>query len=148
MDFIGQCYLKIHMSFVLNVLNVNKSTIYLVGYNASRPNTYHQNLWHLEDWLYGSISYIIWFPIILLMVDYISKWVEAMAIKINDSKVVVHFIKDNIFCRFGTPQAIISDEGKHFCNWTFKALIKKYSITYRVDTAYHPQTQGQIEVSN
>jgi hypothetical protein len=53
---------------------------------------------------------------ILVAVDYVSKWVEAVACKTNDHRVVVQFLKDAIFARFGTPQAIISDRGKHFCS--------------------------------
>nr|GEW92639.1 DNA-directed DNA polymerase [Tanacetum cinerariifolium] len=49
---------------------------------------------------------------------------------------------------FGTTQAIISDRGTHFCNRVMKALLKKYNVTHRVSTAYHPQTNGQAEVSN
>jgi len=57
---------------------------------------------------------------ILVIVDYVSKWVEAGACKINDHRVVVQFLKDTIFAHFGTPRAIISDSGKHFCNRIFK----------------------------
>ncbi|BBG99442.1 hypothetical protein Prudu_009139 [Prunus dulcis] len=49
---------------------------------------------------------------------------------------------------FGTPIAFISDGGSHLCNKTFKALMKKYSITHKVATPYHPQTFGQVEISN
>jgi hypothetical protein len=48
--------------------------------------------------------------------------VEAKAWKTNDHKVVVQFLKDNIFARFGTPRVIISDGGKHFCNRVFDHL--------------------------
>jgi hypothetical protein len=85
---------------------------------------------------------------ILVAVDYVSKWVEAVSCKTNDHKVVVQFLKDTIFARFGTPWAIISDVGKHFCNRVFEQLMKKYCITYKVATPYHPQTSGQVEVSN
>ena len=44
---------------------------------------------------------------ILVVVDYVSKWVEAIPCKTNDNKVVIKFLKENIFSRFGTPQAII-----------------------------------------
>ena len=71
---------------------------------------------------------------ILLAVDYVSKWVEAKATRTNDSKVVVDFVKSNIFSRFGTPRAIINDGGIHFCNRTFWALLKKYNITHKVST--------------
>ena len=88
------------------------------------------------------------FLYILLAVDYVSKWVEAKATLTNDAKVVSDFFKANIFSRFGTPRAIISDGGSHFCNRTFEALLRKYHITHKVSTPYHPQTSGQAEVSN
>jgi len=50
--------------------------------------------------------------------------------------------------RFGIPQAMISDGGTHFCNKSFESLIKKYGITHKVATPYHPQTSGQVELAN
>ncbi|CAN6711723.1 unnamed protein product [Malus baccata var. baccata] len=88
------------------------------------------------------------FTYILLAVDYVSKWVEAKATRTNDSKVVADFIRTNIFARFGMPRVIISDGGTHFCNRTIDALLRKYSVTHKVSTPYHPQTNGQAEVSN
>ena len=85
---------------------------------------------------------------ILLAVDYVSKWVEAKATRTDDSKVVADFLKSHIFARFGVPKALISDRGTHFCNRTITALLKKYHVTQRISTAYHPQTNGQAEVSN
>ncbi|XP_026419660.1 uncharacterized protein LOC113315612, partial [Papaver somniferum] len=85
---------------------------------------------------------------ILVAVDYVSKWVEAIATRTNDHKVVLSFLKENIFSRFGTPRAIISDGGSHFCNRHFEFLVRKYGITHKVATPYHPQTSGQVEVSN
>ncbi|CAL2277586.1 unnamed protein product [Prunus armeniaca] len=75
---------------------------------------------------------------ILVAVDYVSKWVEATATRTNDHKVVLNFLKDMIFTRFGTPKAIISDGGSHFCNKPFEELMKKYNITHKVATPYHP----------
>ena len=46
---------------------------------------------------------------ILVAVDYVSKWVEAIATKTNDHKVVLKFVQKHIFSRFGFPKAIISD---------------------------------------
>ncbi|KAL5573163.1 hypothetical protein UlMin_022760 [Ulmus minor] len=85
---------------------------------------------------------------VLVAVDYVSKWVEAVTLPTNDSRVVIRFLKKNIFARFGTPRAIISDGGSHFCNKKFDALLSKYGVTHRVATPYHPQTSGQVEVSN
>jgi hypothetical protein len=84
----------------------------------------------------------------ILLVDYVSKWVEAKATRTNDSKVVTNFIKSRILSRFGIPRALISYRGTHFCNRTVETLLKKYHVTHKVSTAYHPQTSGQAEVSN
>ncbi|GKA38021.1 reverse transcriptase domain-containing protein [Tanacetum coccineum] len=84
---------------------------------------------------------------ILVAVDYLSKWVEAKALPTNDARVVCKFLK-SLFARFGTPRAIISDRGTHFCNDQFSKVMLKYGVTHRLATAYHPQTSGQVEVSN
>nr|GEZ31430.1 reverse transcriptase domain-containing protein [Tanacetum cinerariifolium] len=79
--------------------------------------------------------------------DYLSKWVEAKALPTNDAQVVCKFLK-SLFARFGAPRAIISDRGTHFCNDQFAKVMLKYGVTHRLSTAYHPQTSGQVEVSN
>jgi len=77
-----------------------------------------------------------------------SKWVEAVTSRTNANKVVVKFLKENIFSRFGAPWAIISNNGTHFYNSSFEALMRKYLITHKLSTPYHPKTSGQVKVSN
>lgn len=84
----------------------------------------------------------------MLVVDYVSKWVEAISTRTNDAKVVCGFIISNIFCKYSTPTLIISDEGSHFLNRRFEKVFRKYGTHHRVVTPYHPQTSGQVEVSN
>nr|GEZ49792.1 reverse transcriptase domain-containing protein [Tanacetum cinerariifolium] len=84
---------------------------------------------------------------ILVAVDYLSKWVEAKALPTNDARVVCKFLK-SLFARFGSPRAIINDRSTHFCNDQFSKVMLKYGVTHRLSTAYHPQTSGQVEVSN
>ena len=88
------------------------------------------------------------FVCILVTVDHVSKWVEGQPTRTNDHKVVVKFVNVCILCRYGTPRALISDGGSHFCHQSFKALLRKYYVTYKVATPYHPQTSAQVEVPN
>ncbi|WJZ92712.1 hypothetical protein VitviT2T_011694 [Vitis vinifera] len=79
---------------------------------------------------------------ILVGVDYVSKGVEAIPCKHNDHKVVLKFLKENIFSRFGVPKVIISDGGTYFCNKSFETLLAKYGVKHKIATPYHPQTSG------
>ncbi|CAA7027439.1 unnamed protein product [Microthlaspi erraticum] len=85
---------------------------------------------------------------ILVAVDYVSKWVEALASPTNDAKVVMKMFKSVIFPRFGVPRVVISDGGSHFINRTFDNMLKRHGVKHKVATPYHPQTSGQVELSN
>jgi hypothetical protein len=85
---------------------------------------------------------------ILVAVDYVSKWIEAIASPTNDTRVVIRLFKRIIFPRFGVSRLVISDGGSHFISRIFEKLLLKYGVRHRVATPYHPQTSGQVEVSN
>ena len=85
---------------------------------------------------------------IMLAVDYVSKWVEAIACPRNDANTVVSFLQKNILNRFGTPRTIISDGGSHFAYKIFAKLMSRYGIKHIMSLSYHPQTNGQAEISN
>ena len=85
---------------------------------------------------------------ILEGVNYVSKWVEVVPCRAADHKVVLKFLKENIFFRFGVPKAIISDGGSHFYNKPFENLLTKYGVKHKVAIPYHPQTSGQVELAN
>nr|KAJ0206415.1 hypothetical protein LSAT_V11C500236480 [Lactuca sativa] len=104
------------------------------------------DIWGID--FMGPFPLSLGFTYILLVVDYVSKWVEAKATRTNDSKVVIDFLKGNIFSRFGVPKALINDRGSHFCNCMLGSVFKKYGVTHKVSTSYHPQTNEQAEVSN
>ncbi|KAK8523091.1 hypothetical protein V6N12_047624 [Hibiscus sabdariffa] len=101
--------------------------------NISRRNEMTlQNILEVKLFDVWGIDFMSSFPsshgdlYILLAVDYVSKWVEAIATPKNDAKTVMKFLHKNIFTRFGVPRALISDKGSHFDNkLTTKALQRK-----------------------
>ncbi|MBA0762948.1 hypothetical protein Gotri_012490 [Gossypium trilobum] len=80
---------------------------------------------------------------LLLAVDYVFKWVEALPT--NDTKAVVRFLRKNSFSIFGTPRALVSDERSDICSKQFEAVLAKYSVRHRMRTTYHPLANGQAE---
>ena len=85
---------------------------------------------------------------ILVAVDYMSKWVEALPCRAANSKHTKKMFHEVIFPRFGTPRMVISDGGSHFMNKRFKQFLTKYGVKHNVATPYHPQTSSQLETSN
>ena len=85
---------------------------------------------------------------ILLAVDYVSKYVEAIACPRNDASTMAGLIHINILSRFGAPRKIINDEGNHFANKVIEKLMSRYEIIHVMGLAYHPQSNRQTEISN
>lgn len=57
----------------------------------------------------------------------------------NAGKSIAGLLKKNIFSRYGTPRAIISDRGSHLCNNIFSTLLAKYGVKHhKVAMPYHP----------
>ena len=104
------------------------------------------NVWGID--FMGPFLTSFEYSYILVGVDYVSKWVEVIPCKTNDQRVVLKFLNENVFFRFGVPKAIISDGGTHFCNKPFETLLAKYGVKHKVVTPYHPQTSGQVELAN
>ncbi|GJR87919.1 reverse transcriptase domain-containing protein [Tanacetum coccineum] len=84
---------------------------------------------------------------ILVAVDYVSKWVKAQALPTNDARVVIKNLR-GLFARFGVPKALSSDRGTYFCNFQLEKALRKYRVSHKLSTAYHPQTNRQTEVTN
>ena len=100
------------------------------------------------------IDFMVPFPplfgnqFILLVVDYVSKRVEDIACSKNDANTVMGFIQRNILSRVRAPSIIISDEGSDFANKMFAKILSRYGVRHVMRLAYHPQSNGQAEISN
>jgi hypothetical protein len=85
---------------------------------------------------------------IIIVVEYVTKWVEEDPIKSCNKEVAAKFIYENIITRFGCPATLINDQGMHFVNEMIQVLPKKFLIDHRKTTAYHPQGNGSVESFN
>ena len=77
-----------------------------------------------------------------------TKWVEAKSLLRATEKLVIEFIYEEIFTRFGIPHEILTDNGEQFVSKSMKELIEKYGIKHYKSSPYHPQANGQVESTN
>ncbi|CAM8890820.1 unnamed protein product [Rhodiola kirilowii] len=124
------------------------------GNISRRDEMPQQGILEVEIFDVWGIDYMGPFPssfgnqYILVAVDYVSKWVEAIASCTCDAKTMAKMLRKIIFPRFGVPITVISDGGSHFKERQLEALLKNYGVKHKIATPYHPQTSGQVEVSN
>eukprot|EP00253_Pinus_taeda_P024306 PITA_24306 len=82
---------------------------------------------------------------IIVAIDYFTKWAEAMPTLSEDSHTVAQFLFNHVISRFGVPQAIIIDHGKHFRNDMMTKLTTQLGLWHDSSTSYYPQGNGQVE---
>ena len=82
----------------------------------------------------GPVSSSFGYLYILVAIDDVSKRVEVIPARTNDHQVVVKFLKEYIFSRFGIPRAIISYDGSHFSNKQIGLIKMKYCIVHKAGT--------------
>jgi hypothetical protein len=85
---------------------------------------------------------------IIVAVEYLTKFPEALPLKDIKAKTVAQFIYDQIICRYGAPKVILTDQGASFRNEIIDALCETVNINHKLATAYHPQTNGLVERFN
>ena len=85
---------------------------------------------------------------ILVVVEYVFKWVEALPCRAADAKHARKMFQEVIFPQFGSPRMVISDGGSHFIDKTFRNYLRKLGAKHNIAIPYHPQTSGLTETSN
>jgi hypothetical protein len=91
---------------------------------------------------------ILWGPLpnsegceyILVAVDYVSKWVEALPCQTTDAMHSKRMFHEVIFLRYRVPRIVIRDGGSHFINRTFQKALSEVGVDHRIGTPYHSQT--------
>ena len=82
---------------------------------------------------------------ILIFTDYLSKWVEIMPIKSKNAKDVAECVFHEILMRHGSPEQLITDQGKEFENELFRELSTLLRIRRGTTAPYHPRADGAAE---
>jgi hypothetical protein len=85
---------------------------------------------------------------ILVAIDSVSKWLEALPCRAADAKHARKMFQEIIFPHFGTPRMVISFGWSHFIEKTFQKFLRELGAQYNIATPNHPQTSGQAETSN
>ncbi|XP_015424820.1 PREDICTED: protein NYNRIN-like [Myotis davidii] len=80
--------------------------------------------------------------------DSISRWIEAFPSPSETAEVVSsHLIRD-IIPRFGLPTSLQSDNGPAFISKVTEAFSSSLGISWKLHSAYHPQSSGKVERAN
>ncbi|CAL9012379.1 unnamed protein product, partial [Prunus brigantina] len=90
----------------------------------------------------GQVKYAV------VAVDYFTKWAEAEALATITAARIETFVWQNIVCRFGIPNTIVTDNGRQFDNAKFKQFCSNLKIKLCFASPAHPQSNGQVEAVN
>ena len=80
--------------------------------------------------------------LLLIDIDYLSKWIEAEAFASIKDKDVTQFVWKKIVCWFGIPWSIVSDNGPQFHSWVYRNLCQELKINNLYSTPRYPQSNG------
>jgi hypothetical protein len=85
---------------------------------------------------------------IIMVINYFTKWVEAMLTMKSDGKTVAFFIFNQIIGRFSVLSEIVTNHGSHFQNEMMVEITSKQGFRHGISSPYYPQADGQVEVVN
>ena len=69
---------------------------------------------------------------ILVVVDYVTKWVEAIPTSSADHNTSIKMLKEVIFPRFGVPRYLMIEGGSHFIHGALRKMLAKYDVNHRI----------------
>ena len=79
---------------------------------------------------------------VLVLVDYLTKWVEAFPLKDQKAETVARVMVEEVICRHGAPEQLLSDRGSNFLSGLICRLLQMKKVN---TSGYHPQTDGLVE---
>ncbi|KRY30832.1 Gag-Pol polyprotein, partial [Trichinella britovi] len=87
-------------------------------------------------------------PFPTMVCDYFSKWPEAFPLPNAEASTVATALVNGVFCRYGAPETLHSDQGRNFESELVKEVCQLFGVTKTRATAYHPQSDGLVERMN
>ena len=84
---------------------------------------------------------------ILVLMDYVTKWPEAFALRNGTAETIVNFLIE-VTARIGVPQELLTDNGSNFMSKVMKKYCSMTGIKQIRTSPYHPQTDGMVERFN
>nr|AAP20843.1 retrotransposon protein, putative, Ty3-gypsy sub-class [Oryza sativa Japonica Group]ABF96690.1 retrotransposon protein, putative, Ty3-gypsy subclass [Oryza sativa Japonica Group] len=84
---------------------------------------------------------------LFVAIDKFTKWIEATPTREIKADNAIKFIK-GIFCRFGLPHRIITDNGSQFISADFQDYCIRLGVKICFASVSHPQSNGQVERAN
>jgi IS30 family transposase len=86
--------------------------------------------------------------LVLVDMDYFTKWMEAVPLKNMMHKEIIHFVSEHIIHRFGISQTLTTDQGSSFMSHQVHEFAKSLKIKLLSSSSYYAQANGQAESSN
>ena len=77
---------------------------------------------------------------LLVIVDYFTRWIEVFSLRTTTANTIANVIINEVFCRYGMPTFILSDNGPQFIADLFAETCKSLGIRQKLTANYHPQT--------
>ena len=74
----------------------------------------------------------------VVAVDYFTKWIEARPLATISEAKIISFVREQIWCRFGLPRVIVSDNGTQFAR-KFTAACEEKGIEHRTSAVAYPK---------
>ncbi|TWW54740.1 hypothetical protein D4764_0276330, partial [Takifugu flavidus] len=85
---------------------------------------------------------------VLVAMDYFTKWPEAYAVPDQSASTTAEHLVNEMFCRFGVPEELHSDQGRNFEAKVFSEVCRRLGIKKTRTTPLHPQSDGLVERFN
>ena len=85
---------------------------------------------------------------IIVVIDYFTKWVEAMPTIKSNGETTIHFVFNQIITRFSILKELVTNHRRHFHNQMMEELTSKLGYNQKHSSSYYPQANGQVEAVN